>query len=69
MDKMADYCLWSYPWFIGETGIEKECLSAVTKFQNLQLAEELSKNLQTFNAFRMLSPQSPLFSMVPLAWV
>ena len=51
------------------TGIEKECLSAVTKFQNLQLAEELA-NFQCFhNAFTMLSPQSPLFSMVPLAWV
>ena len=56
MDKMADYCLWSYPWFIGETGIEKECLSAVTKFQNLQLAEELA-NFQCFhNAFTTVSP-------------
>ena len=38
------------------TGIEKECLSAVTKFQNLQLAEELA-NFQCFhNAFTTVSP-------------
>lgn len=57
MDKMADYCLWSYPWFIGETGIEKECLSAVTEFQNLQLAElaELA-NFQCFQCFHHSLP-------------
>ena len=53
MDKTADYCLWSYPWFIGETGIEKECLSAVTQdFRTCRL----QKNLQTFKAFTTVSP-------------